>query len=133
MAAHVLGAAEVDRNLGEIILRKTEGVPFFIEEFIKALKDLKIIEWKEKKCCLAKEMQTVAIPSTIQSLIMARVDALPEAAKEVLQIGSAIGKRLKQINIMVRPGSWREIMPLFRTFVGKDGIYQTPEIIWGGL
>jgi predicted ATPase len=32
----------------------------------------------------------VTIPSTIQDVIMARVDSLPDAAKEVLQAGSAI-------------------------------------------
>jgi class 3 adenylate cyclase/tetratricopeptide (TPR) repeat protein len=90
MAAHVLGVADIDRNLEELILRKTEGVPFFIEEFIKSLKDLKIIERRENKCHLAKEIQALTIPSTIQSVIMARVDSLPERAKEVLQIGSVI-------------------------------------------
>ncbi len=39
---------------------------------------------------LGKDMDRVTIPSTIQDVIMARVDSLPEASKEVLQAGSAI-------------------------------------------
>jgi len=39
---------------------------------------------------LVKDPQEVSIPSTIQDVIMARVDSLPEGAKEVLQTGSAI-------------------------------------------
>ena len=46
MVSHLLGTEEIDRDLEELILEKTEGVPFFIEEFIKSLKDLKIIEKK---------------------------------------------------------------------------------------
>ncbi|KKL81534.1 hypothetical protein LCGC14_1993810, partial [marine sediment metagenome] len=38
----------------------------------------------------AKDFPEMTIPSTIQDVIMARVDALPEGAKEVIQTGSVI-------------------------------------------
>jgi class 3 adenylate cyclase/tetratricopeptide (TPR) repeat protein len=90
MVTSILGTREIERTLEELILEKTEGVPFFIEEFIKSLKDLKIIERKDNSYRLSKDIQHVAIPSTIQDVIMARVDSLPEGAKEVLQTGSVI-------------------------------------------
>ena len=90
MTTHILGTKEIEKVLEEVILEKTEGVPFFIEEFIKSLKDLKIIERKDNSYRLSKDIQHVAVPSTIQDVIMARVDSLPERAKEVLQTGSAI-------------------------------------------
>jgi tetratricopeptide (TPR) repeat protein len=90
MAASLLGGGEIDRDIEDLILSKTEGVPFFIEEFIKSLKDLKIIEKEKTKYTLAKDMQAVKVPSTIHDIIMARVDALPQNAKELLQIGSVI-------------------------------------------
>jgi len=90
MASSILGTREIERTLEELILGKTEGVPFFIEEFIKSLKDLKIIERKENIYRLSKDIQQLTIPSTIQDVIMARVDSLPETAKEVLQTGSVI-------------------------------------------
>jgi class 3 adenylate cyclase/pimeloyl-ACP methyl ester carboxylesterase len=90
MLAYLLGTKDIDRDLEELILEKTEGVPFFIEELIKSLQNLKVIERKNKTYHLAKEIHEVSIPSTIQDVIMARVDTLPEGAKEVLQIGSVI-------------------------------------------
>jgi len=87
---HLLGTENIDRQLEEFILAKSEGVPLFIEEFIKSLKDLKIIEIKNSKYQLVKDFQKVSIPSTIQDVIMARVDTLSEGVKEVFQIGSAI-------------------------------------------
>jgi class 3 adenylate cyclase/tetratricopeptide (TPR) repeat protein len=90
MVAHLLGTQEIDKDLEKLILEKTEGVPFFIEELLKSLKDLKIIERKDSKYQLAKDVQTVAIPSTIQDMIMARVDSLPDATRMVLQTGSVI-------------------------------------------
>jgi len=90
MASFLFNATDIDTKLEDFILEKTEGVPFFIEEFIRSLKELKIIEEEDDRYHLAKGLRDVTIPSTIQDVIMARVDSLPEGAKEVLQTGSAI-------------------------------------------
>ena len=90
MMTHLLGTEEIDRDLEELILEKTEGIPFYIEEFVRSLSDLKIIERKDSKYCLAGDIKAVTIPTAIQDMIMARVDSLPEGAKEVLQIGTVI-------------------------------------------
>jgi predicted ATPase len=49
-----------------------------------------MIERSNSRFYLAKDIQDVTIPSTIQEVIMARVDSLPEDAKELLQTGSVI-------------------------------------------
>jgi len=90
MAYHLFGTQELDKNLETFILEKTEGVPFFIEEFVRSLKDLKMIERKNGKYVLSKDISDVTVPSTIHDVIMARVDTLPEGAKEMLRTGSAI-------------------------------------------
>jgi len=95
--SHLLGAEEIDRDLEDLILKKTEGIPFFIEEFIKSLKALNIITRQDNKYCLTQEykagdIQEITIPSTIQDVIMARVDSLLESEKEILQIGSVMGR-----------------------------------------
>ena len=92
MVAHLLGTSSVDREIEELVLEKTEGVPFFIEEFIKTLKELKIIEASQRQYHLVKDARQLTIPSTIQEVIMSRVDALPEGAKEILQVGAAIDR-----------------------------------------
>jgi class 3 adenylate cyclase/tetratricopeptide (TPR) repeat protein len=90
MVSGLLGTEDINADLEELILEKTEGVPFFIEEFIRSLQDLNIIERKDNKYHLVKDIQQVTIPSTIQDVIMARIDSLPEGAKEMLQTGSVI-------------------------------------------
>jgi class 3 adenylate cyclase/tetratricopeptide (TPR) repeat protein len=92
MATHLLSTEEIDRALEDLVLEKTEGIPFFIEEFIKSLKELGIVQKKGRRYHLAEHIQDMTIPSTIQDVIMARVDSLPERAKEVLQTGSVIGR-----------------------------------------
>ena len=90
MVSHLLRTEDIDSDLEELVLEKTEGVPFFIEEFIKSLRDLKIINIIDGKYSLTKDIRDLTIPSTIQDVIMARIDSLPEEAKSVLQIGSVI-------------------------------------------
>jgi class 3 adenylate cyclase/tetratricopeptide (TPR) repeat protein len=90
MLTYLLGTEQVETQLQELVLQKTEGIPFFIEEFIKSLKDLKIIEKKDGVYSLTRDIHDVTIPGTIQDVIMARVDSLPDAARGVLQTGSAI-------------------------------------------
>jgi tetratricopeptide (TPR) repeat protein len=92
MVTHLLGTESIDSDLENLILEKTEKVPFFIEEFLKSLQDLKVIERKNNTYHLVQNVQAVAIPSTIQDVIMARVDNLFEDAKELLQTGSVIEK-----------------------------------------
>ncbi|UCD88757.1 MAG: hypothetical protein JSW04_09835, partial [Desulfobacterales bacterium] len=92
MIYHLLGTEDVEENLEEFILEKTEGVPFFIEELIKSLKDLKIVEIEDNRYRMKKDIKEVRIPATVQDVIMTRVDALSEGIKRILQTGSAIGR-----------------------------------------
>ena len=89
MLYHLLDSKDIERSLEELVLSKTEGIPFYLEEFVRSLKDLKIIE-KREKYCLIEDIFDLAIPSSIQDVIMARVDALPKNSRELLQTGSVI-------------------------------------------
>ena len=90
MVSSLLGTDTAGPILQRLILDKTEGVPFFIEEFVKSLQDLDVIEKVEGQALLLKDPQLVAIPSTIQDIIMAKVDQLSDAVKAVLQAGATI-------------------------------------------
>jgi len=92
MVSHLLGTEELDKDLEEFILEKTEGVPLFIEELIRSLKDLKIIEREDSRYRITKDLSEVTIPATVQDVIMARIDSLPDGIKRLLQTGSAVGR-----------------------------------------
>jgi tetratricopeptide (TPR) repeat protein len=90
MVSHLLNTTNVAKDIEDLTLSKAEGIPFFIEEFIKSLRELKIIEQSNGAYRLTGDLKAIAIPSTIQDVIMARVDHLPEGAREVLRTGSVI-------------------------------------------
>jgi class 3 adenylate cyclase/tetratricopeptide (TPR) repeat protein len=90
MVSHLLGMNAIDPELQKLILSKTEGVPFFIEEFVQSLQGLEVIKRENGKVRFQGDPQSIAIPSTIQDMVMARVDRLSDGAKAVLQAGSVI-------------------------------------------
>lgn len=92
LASHLLDGLKLDENLEKLIIEKTEGVPFYIEELVSLLHHQEIIKNTGGKYCLIKDIKELSIPSSIQEVIMARVDSLPDGAKALLQTGSVAGR-----------------------------------------
>ncbi|MET3597077.1 class 3 adenylate cyclase/tetratricopeptide (TPR) repeat protein [Mesorhizobium shonense] len=77
--------ADVPDQLAETIAKRTDGVPLFVEELTRS-----IIE-SGKAASL-----NVEIPDSLQGSLMARLDRLSAAAKEVAQIASVIGREFER-------------------------------------
>ena len=125
MVSHLLGTEELNNDLEEFILEKTEGVPFFIEELIKSLKDLKIIERENNRYHITKDIKEVTIPATVQDVIMARVDSLPEGAKGLLQTVSVVGREsrydlIKQVTGLTE----EELLPHLSVLKDSELLYE---------
>ncbi|KKK94625.1 hypothetical protein LCGC14_2680960, partial [marine sediment metagenome] len=90
MTTSLLEADEIEEDLAGLILEKVEGVPFFIEEFTRSLQEAGSIIRADGRCRLETDLAPITIPETLHDLLMARVDRLPEGAKEILQVGSVI-------------------------------------------
>jgi tetratricopeptide (TPR) repeat protein len=121
----ILETSKINSKLKKLILDKTEGVPFFIEEFIRSLKDLKLLILKNDEYYLSNEINNVSVPSTIQDIIMARVDSLPEGAKEVLQTGSVIEREFSYDLIKLVMGlSEKELLTHLSVLRDSELIYQ---------
>jgi class 3 adenylate cyclase/tetratricopeptide (TPR) repeat protein len=125
MVSHLLGTEELDKDLEEFILEKTEGVPFFIEELIKSLKDLKIISKEKNRYRIEKDIKEVAIPATIQDVIMARVDSLPQEIKGLLQTASVVGREFSYDLIKLVTGlTEQELLPQLSALKDSELLYE---------
>ena len=83
---------EVPVSLAEVVYRRSEGNPFFIEELIKTLLDKKLVTVKKRKLEIAQADFENVLPGTVQGVIMARIDRLEERLKDVLFSASVIGR-----------------------------------------
>jgi pimeloyl-ACP methyl ester carboxylesterase len=88
----VLQGAGVPAAVREAVARRGEGNPLFIEEMARTLVEDGTLERAGRGYRLARPLDAAAIPSTIQGIIMARIDRLPEDCKAALQVASVIGR-----------------------------------------
>jgi class 3 adenylate cyclase/predicted ATPase len=76
--------------LKRLIVEKTEGNPFFIEEMVQALFEEGVLQ-RNGAVKLAKSMSSVKIPATVQAVLTSRIDRLPLHEKDLLQTLAVIG------------------------------------------
>src|SRR4029077_13863253 len=90
--------------LAQIVV-KTDGVPLFVEELTKHVLESGLLVEGPDRSRLDGPLPPLAIPSTLQDSLMARLDRLA-AVKGIAQIGAAIGREFSY--------------PLLHTVVGHD-------------
>jgi class 3 adenylate cyclase len=91
-----LGTDTVPHEVETLVLQRSEGNPFFIQEMIKTLLDKKKIVVRRRKVEIVSENLEAGIPGTIQGIIMARIDRLQDSIKEVLLQASVIGREFSK-------------------------------------
>ena len=72
------------------IVTRADGVPLFVEELTKAL--LEAAAGKDNDALAGTSISALAVPPTLDASLMARLDRLGPAAKQVAQTGAAIGR-----------------------------------------
>ncbi len=92
MAHAMLATEHLPAKLQALIVQKAEGNPFYVEEVVKALREVGALRPMGDRYVLTKRLDEIVIPDTIQDIIMARIDRLEEAPKKTLQLASVIGR-----------------------------------------
>lgn len=91
MLDELLGGS-LPRGLREVVVARAEGNPFFVEELLGTLIDLKLLVRDGAAWRLVGLPADFAVPDTIQAVVAARVDLLEAADKQGLQAASVIGR-----------------------------------------
>jgi len=88
-----VGGKALPAEVVQHIVTKTDGVPLYVEELTKMLLVSPLLrEETGRQYVLTGPLRTVAIPDTLQDALMARLDQLPAAAKEVAQLAAVLGR-----------------------------------------
>jgi tetratricopeptide (TPR) repeat protein len=78
--------------LKRLLIARTEGNPFFLEECVRALSETHVLLGERGAYWMAGPVQTTAVPSTVQAVLAARIDRLPDEDRRLLQSAAVIGK-----------------------------------------
>ncbi len=90
LASLVPGA--LPQDIQQLILSRAEGNPLFVEELVRMLLDRGDLKREKEQRVLARERIILDVPNTLQGILMARIDQLPDDARRVLQIASVLGR-----------------------------------------
>ncbi len=87
MVANVAGSVALPAEVMEEIAERTDGVPLFVEELTKA-----VLEAGPPGGLSLVPHSALPVPATLHASLMARLDRLGPAAREVAQTGAVIGR-----------------------------------------
>jgi class 3 adenylate cyclase/predicted ATPase len=80
-------------RLRTLILDKAEGNPFFIEEVVRALIESGVVKQNGAgQWHAADRVEEFVVPGSLQALLAARIDRLPDEDRQVLQSAAVIGR-----------------------------------------
>jgi predicted ATPase len=144
--AGLVGNTGLPRDVMVEIVERTDGIPLFVEEMTKAVLEAES-EAAARRTVAAVPSSALAVPASLHASLMARLDRLGPA-KEVAQIGSAIGRefshallasvarkpeaelgsaldRLVQAGLLSRQGVPPQASYLFKHALVQDAAYGT--------
>ncbi|MBI2154600.1 MAG: AAA family ATPase [Candidatus Rokubacteria bacterium] len=88
----LLGEDPTVEPLKRLLIERTEGNPFFLEESVRTLVETKVLAGERGAYRLAKAAQSLQIPVSATSILAARIDRLAPEDKRLLQAAAVIGK-----------------------------------------
>ena len=77
--------------LTQLLIARTQGNPFFLEESVRTLVETGVLVGERGAYRLARPLESLQVPATVQAVLAARIDRLPPEEKRLLQTAAVIG------------------------------------------
>uniref|UniRef100_A0A7C4YHW9 Adenylate/guanylate cyclase domain-containing protein n=1 Tax=candidate division WOR-3 bacterium TaxID=2052148 RepID=A0A7C4YHW9_UNCW3 len=98
LVENLLGIKDIPDELKKIIINKSQGNPFYIEELVKSLIEQGYII-EEKGWKFTGDFKSIEIPDTVEAVILSRIDRLKLEDRNVLQVASILGREFDEFLI----------------------------------
>ena len=92
----LLGDHRSLRPLREVLVQRSNGNPFFLEEIVRTLVETRVLVGERGTYRLDGELKTLQVPATVQAVLAARIDRLPNDEKLLLQSSAVVGSDVPQ-------------------------------------
>ncbi|HEY8841774.1 MAG TPA: AAA family ATPase, partial [Candidatus Dormibacteraeota bacterium] len=112
LISRLLEIEALPADLRAEIVERSAGTPLFCEEFIQMLIDEGRLVHEGDSWRAAGPMGEIRVPHSIQAVLAARLDSLPDAEKSVLQAASVVGERFEVAQVWALAGGAEAEAPL---------------------
>jgi adenylate cyclase len=121
----MLGTDASLAGLAQRLTDRTGGNPYFIEEVVQSLVEAGTLEGSRGGFRLVRPIEEVAIPSTVQAVLAARIDRLAEREKHLLQTAAVIGREFSEpVLKQIADFADVDLADSLRLLVGAEFIYE---------
>jgi class 3 adenylate cyclase/tetratricopeptide (TPR) repeat protein len=104
LISRLLEVEDIPPVLHQRLLERSEGNPLFCEEFLRMLIDEGQLLHVEQRWRAEAGAEEIRVPESIQALLAARLDSLPNAQKQTLKAASVVGERFTSEQIAAFDG-----------------------------
>lgn len=146
---NLLTISDLPEEIFELVLRKAEGNPFYVEEVVRTLIEEEIVVRTDDGMLWKADVAVadIAIPDNLQALLLARIDRLEEETRRTLQMASVIGRsfyfrvlekisdmvdtlqpqliKLQQVELISEQARLPELEYIFRHELTRDAAYES--------
>jgi class 3 adenylate cyclase/tetratricopeptide (TPR) repeat protein len=134
LLAELLGEHPSLNGLPDLIQERTAGNPFFIEEVVRSLAESGNIEGKRGVYRLVRPVHQTGVPSTVNTILAARIDRLSGLEKSLLQSAAVIGREFSE-PVLARVAALGdgELEPALRALIAAEFLYEQelyPEAVY---
>ena len=123
----LLGGDESLIPVKALILERTQGTPFFMEEVVQTLVEDGSLTGTPGNYQLTRPVSTLQLPATVQAILAARIDRLAPDEKALLQQLSVIGRAFPLslvLKVITEPEA--ELYRLLGSLQHKEFLYEQP-------
>jgi transcriptional regulator with AAA-type ATPase domain/predicted ATPase len=92
MLSAILGEDPTLESLKRLLVERTGGNPFFLEESVRALIEAGMLAGERGALRAVRPVAAMHVPATVQSVLAVRIDRLPPDDRRLLQMAAVIGK-----------------------------------------
>ena len=124
LVQRVAGSRALPGHTVEAIIKRTDGVPLFIEELTKAVVEAQASRESGEDASAATSPSALAVPATLHASLMARLDRLGPGPKKMAQIGAAIGREFSYELLAAAAPSEEEIQDRLARLVHSELVFQ---------
>ncbi len=79
-------------GLTTLVLDRSEGNPFFIEQIVRYLQEESLLETRGDGWALSNRVRDLFLPGDIRAMLVARLDQLEMSVKEIVQTAAILGR-----------------------------------------
>jgi len=104
LVQRILGEGELDEAARASLVERSGGNPFFVEEMVAMLFEEGLLERENGHWSLAGDLGQLTLPGSIQALLAARLDRLPDEERRLLERGAVEGEVFHRDAVAVLQG-----------------------------